>query len=105
MNVSELKQVAEMVSTMSGDASQAFSVWVYLEIFENVWQAAVFVTVLMLLGRWLRPAMSLMIAEGRSTALLKRFRDTLRVGSTGTLTPRELNEVEDKIITMINEDK
>jgi hypothetical protein len=93
MNIAELEKVAEIIGTMTQGAGEAFVQWVWLEIFENIWQASVAIVIICLLLKAITP----LIHNGYAYTKMGEIRDLLGIGSPGHLTVSEQEKVIEAI--------
>jgi len=105
MNIEELKMILDTINATTGLAKDMGTTWIWLHYgFKLLYELAFLVGIAMVIYGIYRIAKTVNNAD-IDTAFMRRCRDRLGIGSTGTVTEREYYATTTKIMELIDQYK
>lgn len=100
MDIEELSKVVEMIKGLGDSATDGFVMWLWLQVFENVWGATAFCVFLVFVYVIARPLLQDLRRDSHAVRAMVELREELDCGISGPLIDSEIECVLSKVRRM-----
>lgn len=97
MNINELQQIGEIISSMGDQATTGFLYYLIASYTMQLLWASIFIGVLVVIYKLVDRLMEQSVIE----RFFRRIREILGIGSVGCLTGKEMRDIQNKIEKLV----